>query len=85
MRNEYKIVDRNLKGGNHLGDLGTDGRVRLKWILEYLAMQYRRYKVEKKSSLFWDIMPCESQSTFQRNISPSSELKGMHPKKKKKT
>jgi hypothetical protein len=32
-RNAYKILFKNLKGRDHLEDLGVDRRVILKWIL----------------------------------------------------
>jgi hypothetical protein len=31
--NTHKIVIRNLKGRGHLGDIGVDERIMLKWIL----------------------------------------------------
>jgi hypothetical protein len=33
MRNAYKIWLENLKGRDHLEDLGVDGRIILEWIL----------------------------------------------------
>jgi len=34
MKNAHKILVANLKGRDYLGDLGIDGRLILKWILE---------------------------------------------------
>jgi hypothetical protein len=33
MRNVYEILVRKLKGKNHLGDIGIEGRIISKWIL----------------------------------------------------
>jgi hypothetical protein len=33
MRNAYKMLVPNLKGRDHLGDLGIGGRIILKWTL----------------------------------------------------
>jgi hypothetical protein len=33
MRNAYKILLRKPEKGNHLNDLGIDGRIVLKWIV----------------------------------------------------
>lgn len=37
MKNEYRIVVRNLKDRDHLGNIGKDKRISLKWILEKQA------------------------------------------------
>jgi hypothetical protein len=34
MKNEYKILVENLNARDHLEDIGVDGRIILKWILE---------------------------------------------------
>jgi len=34
MRNEYKILLRNLKGREHLTELGVDLRIIFEWIIE---------------------------------------------------
>jgi hypothetical protein len=39
MRNPYKIPE-NLKGKDHLKDLGADGKKTLKWILKKSGMDY---------------------------------------------
>jgi hypothetical protein len=33
MRNAYKISSENLKGRDHLEDVGVDGKIILEWIL----------------------------------------------------
>jgi hypothetical protein len=37
VRNAYKILVRSLKGRDHSGDLGVDGRIILIWILRNMA------------------------------------------------
>jgi hypothetical protein len=39
MRDSYRILVGNLKGRDHLGDLGIDGRIILKWILKKCDMR----------------------------------------------
>jgi len=34
LRNAYKILIGNPEGRDHLGELGVDGRIILKWILK---------------------------------------------------
>jgi len=34
MRNTYKILVGNLEKRDHFGDLGVDGRILLKWVLQ---------------------------------------------------
>jgi hypothetical protein len=41
IRNSYKTVARNLKGREHLGDLGVDVKIILKKILKKMALDSR--------------------------------------------
>jgi hypothetical protein len=44
MRNTYKIfLSKNLKGRNHLGESGIDGRKTLKWILKKIGCEDKDY------------------------------------------
>jgi hypothetical protein len=46
LRNEYKILDRKAEGKYHLGYLGVDGRVILKWAL-------KKYDVRLRIGFIW--------------------------------
>jgi hypothetical protein len=39
VRNAYRFWSDNLKGRDHLEDLGVDGRIILEWILEKLVWE----------------------------------------------